>query len=113
MSSTNLEKVVRKYQRGIRRHGDDDPRRYQWHGYDAIEMREIWSDIVSLLPTDRQLRVLEVGCGGGELASLIRERRPLVTYSGIDIVPENIRLASQREPVRFLCATLSVCVRQD
>lgn len=39
-------------------------------------------------------RVLDLGCGGGTMASLLADR----TYTGIDISPEMIRLAREKAP---------------
>ena len=71
-------RLVDRYQRAVRRFEPSDPRRYQWHGYSHAEIHAIWAELVELIPSDHKLRVLELGCGGGELASLVRQRRPNV-----------------------------------
>jgi SAM-dependent methyltransferase len=42
--------------------------------------------------------VLDVGCGFGRLGELIRRIRPGVTYSGIDVSPDQIAAAQRRIP---------------
>ena len=47
-------------------------------------VRVIGEQIATLLP--RNARVLDVGCGDGSLAASIKERRPDLDFSGIDVL---------------------------
>src|SRR3989304_6571063 len=52
-------------------------------------------------------RVLDLGCGIGDLYPFLRERFGYVDYTGIDIVPEIVDYAAQRYPrVPFQCCDL-------
>ncbi len=42
--------------------------------------------------------VLDVGCGPGRLGALVKGLRPDVSYTGIDISPDVLRLAAVRVP---------------
>lgn len=54
--------------------------------------------IVDLLSSLEFESVLDVGCGPGRLASLIRGIRPTATYTGIDVSRHVLRLAEVRWP---------------
>lgn len=43
-------------------------------------------------------RVLDIGCGVGDLYNYLRRRRILVTYTGFDILPEMVTHARKRYP---------------
>ncbi len=42
-----------------------------------------WSAVIEALPHTG--RILDVGCGRGLLAALIRRHRPALTYTGVDV----------------------------
>jgi len=44
--------------------------------------------------------VLEVGAGGGHISEILLARLPQIEYSGLDISPASMRVASQRYPGR-------------
>ena len=54
--------------------------------------------IVDLLSSLDFASVLDVGCGPGRLASLVKGIRPDATYTGIDVSPDVLRLAKVRVP---------------
>lgn len=44
------------------------------------------SEFANQLPTDESLQGLDVGCGSGEVATLIMEKRPNVKLYGVDVL---------------------------
>lgn len=56
-------------------------------------------------------KLLEVGCGIGETTSRLRQSRPDVTATGIDISPQNVRTAQQlfgdQEGLRFFVSDMT------
>lgn len=50
-------------------------------------------DLLASLPTDAR-RVLEVGCGSGALARAYRQRNPGVHYTGVEVVQDAARNAT-------------------
>ena len=57
---------------------------------------ELTDLIARFVPEDRALRLLEIGCGTGELLCGLASILPLTTMTGIDISPGNIEQARQR-----------------
>lgn len=50
------------------------------------------------------LRILDFGCGFGDLFGYARERGMSIDYTGLDVNPDLIRVAQERYPEgRFLC----------
>lgn len=54
--------------------------------------------VVAALPAGRQARVLDCGCGTGELADLVREQAPDVSWTGVDLRPQAIAAARSARP---------------
>jgi SAM-dependent methyltransferase len=53
------------------------------------------------------LRVLDFGCGFGDLLGYAQDRGMSIAYTGLDINPDLIRVAQERYPTgRFLCMDL-------
>jgi len=49
-------------------------------------------------------RVLDLGCGTGDMYPFLMNRFGYVDYTGIDLVPESVAFAAKRYPdARFLC----------
>lgn len=64
---------------------------------------EIYRKIISFLPRDRNVKILDVGCGSGEIAEKIYENR-YKNYTGIDFSAVAIKQAKARVPqFEFLC----------
>jgi ubiquinone/menaquinone biosynthesis C-methylase UbiE len=60
-----------------------------------LELKE--ATLAEFLPrVAKGAEVLEVGCGGGQLACELCERRPDVRYIGLDLSPDQVRRASRR-----------------
>jgi SAM-dependent methyltransferase len=57
--------------------------------------------------TSQPFRVLDFGCGFGDLFGYARDRGISIDYTGLDINPDLIRVARERYPAaRFLCMDL-------
>lgn len=54
--------------------------------------------IVASLGADGAGTVLDCGCGGGELADLVRARAPRVSWAGIDLRTEALEVARRDRP---------------
>jgi SAM-dependent methyltransferase len=55
-------------------------------------------------PSPQNLRVLDFGCGFGDLFGYAQEHQLKIDYTGLDINPDLIDVARQKNPaVRFLC----------
>ena len=91
------KKVQKSYARGATKYHADDPKRFQWYSYSHEQMKSMWSGVVDLIPDD-VTKVLEVGCGCGHLATILKEKRPDVAYTGFDIVHQNIKDAVELRP---------------
>ena len=56
----------------------------------SARMREI---VLSHVPADRTIELLDVGCGTGSLVFLLASALPSATLTGLDVSPPNIRAA--------------------
>ncbi len=55
-------------------------------------------------PVSRPLRVLDFGCGFGDLFGYAKDRQLPIEYTGLDINPDLIKVAREKYPsARFLC----------
>jgi 2-polyprenyl-3-methyl-5-hydroxy-6-metoxy-1,4-benzoquinol methylase len=67
----------------------------------------LWAIILDRLRRARNPRVLEIGCGTGQLAHLLHDMRFLDSYVGIDFSSVAIKQAQIRNPNwKFLCADI-------
>ena len=46
------------------------------------------ADFVALLPDDRKARILEIGCGSGDTARLVRSAGKCARYVGVELFPD-------------------------
>ena len=58
----------------------------------------IWAVIVDRVRRPGLQRVMEVGCGGGQLASYLIEQGQLRSYMGVDFSPVAIEIAREQAP---------------
>jgi SAM-dependent methyltransferase len=81
-------------------------------GYDhfiapAVEelAAQLWGELLDRMPEGAA--VLEVGCGGGQLAHMVAARRDDVTWTGLDLSAEQIARARRRagddDRISFVC----------
>jgi ubiquinone/menaquinone biosynthesis C-methylase UbiE len=83
----NSQRVVREYSRAAK---DYDQK---WSFYVDATTRETLSRLPALKPHDR---VLDVGCGTGELLARIAAKYPSARLAGIDPVPEMLEVAREK-----------------
>jgi SAM-dependent methyltransferase len=95
------------YRRGMParhiQHRDDDPEAAAVrHAHAAIAMHRNWNTplmsqvILDLLAAEPAARVLDVGCGNGELLRQILVAFPASAVIGIDGLPDHVRLTRER-----------------
>ncbi|MBL7036240.1 class I SAM-dependent methyltransferase [Candidatus Microgenomates bacterium] len=82
------------YKKNLKKHGVG-PKALLWKSKGAAHQRfrEFWKEIDF---TDK--KVLDIGCGFGEMGKFLLKRYKGVDYSGIDIVPEFIKEAKIQVP---------------
>jgi ubiquinone/menaquinone biosynthesis C-methylase UbiE len=75
--------------------------------YTASVYYPMWQEAIKhIKPEDK---VIDVGCGPGQLAAMIRDRVNPASYTGIDFSPLAIKLAKEICPAyrnNFICANL-------
>ena len=67
--------------------------------------REVKKIILPLLETNAQVKILDIGCGTGQLIQEVSEIYPSVDYLGIDVAQNMIKVAKQNnhgENVKFI-----------
>ena len=67
--------------------------------------REVKSIVLPLLAQNPDIKILDVGCGTGQLIGEISQTYAAVDYLGIDVTPEMIEIAQADNPgdrIRFL-----------
>ena len=67
--------------------------------------REVKKLVLPLLEKNNDLKILDIGCGTGQLISEISEQFPFVDYLGIDVAKNMIGVAKENnsgERIRFL-----------
>lgn len=92
--TTQGEKALEFYRKKFAKYGVD-PKSLSWKSLGASHQRfrQIWKE----LNFDNK-SVLDVGCGFGEMARFLHKRYQSVDYTGVDIVPEFISIASETHP---------------
>jgi trans-aconitate methyltransferase len=66
-------------------------------------MRDI---VLRHVPGDREIRLLDIGCGTGALLFRLADMLPAAVLVGIDISPANIRAAKEQQAARTSAARL-------
>lgn len=76
-----------------------------WSAVPLVKKNTLYDAIKAKLPTDAPVKVLEVGCGAGELAVRFAQggQMPNLTYVGIDLSPKSIAAAKNHglDPVKY------------
>jgi ubiquinone/menaquinone biosynthesis C-methylase UbiE len=83
----NSERVVREYSRAAKDYDE------KWSFYVNATTRETLSRLPALKPGDR---MLDVGCGTGELLARLAAKYPSARLAGIDPVPEMLQVAREK-----------------
>lgn len=84
-----------------------DPRAHDWGSRESQELR--FRVLLGALGAriGAGTRILDVGCGQGDLLAYLQKQHPGVAYEGIDITPAMIEVAQRRFPdANFRCADL-------
>jgi SAM-dependent methyltransferase len=88
------EKTARYFDALVREHGAD-PRSVDW-GSAASQGRRF--EVLAAIGALDGTRILDVGCGTGDLLQWLLSRNLSVTYTGVDITPGMIDVAATRFP---------------
>lgn len=94
MSSSDDEYNVRHYSELVSKYGLD-VRSLDWG---SVESQRLRFRVLAQIADIEGASILDVGCGLGDFYSWMRELKKEVTYTGIDITPRMIELATQRFP---------------
>ena len=95
LSRRDHERILRFYNDSLNRYGNSDSRSVRWPV--AAEQLIRFQALLGVGDVS-QSRLLDVGCGLGDLYKYLLQCQIEVTYTGIDIVPELISAAQQRFP---------------
>lgn len=101
-----LDDVATYYAAKLAEHGDT-PRGVDWNGEESQTNR--FEQLCKVIdPKKGNFSLNDLGCGYGALLGYLQDKFSSTTYLGVDISPEMIRVASQRNAVtpdaRFLAA---------
>lgn len=90
----SIEKNVDYYNKRVQKYGNS----YLSLNWGSKESQLKRFEILSLIGDLHQKKVLDFGCGLGDLYSWFKENKNELNYTGIDISPEMIKQASTRFP---------------
>lgn len=94
MNEDDKKRIFDFYEGALKRYGTD-PRSVHWAEEETQKVRfEILNNIADL----RDKRILDVGCGLGDLYKFFITKEIHVDYTGIDIIPDFIARAQERFP---------------
>ncbi len=79
----------------MERYGNQDPRALNWSGSDTQYLRFV---ILSQIGDLSQAKILDVGCGFGDLYPFLLERFGDLDYTGVDLNPESISACQEKYP---------------
>ena len=65
----------------------------------------LWLAIVSLLPVDKETKILDAGCGSGQFASMLYDLG-YKNVTGVDFSKEAINIAKTKSPFTFIVSDL-------
>ena len=91
-----LKSQIKGYQKRFEKYGVD-PRALQCHSKKAQEVR--FKQLVADIDFNGK-RILDVGCGFGDIIPFIQKRAKVFKYTGVDVVPEFIKVANKKYPGR-------------
>lgn len=90
----HISKKIYGYKKSFDKFGDD-PRSLQWNSRESAEIR--YKQLVEDIDFHNKT-VLDVGCGFGDIISFIKAKSKEFYYTGVDVVPEFIKTASEKYP---------------
>ncbi len=94
MDKLSKEYLIDFYSRNLMLHGDR-PEALRWTPEGQIQRYEA---LLNIAPSINGQRVLDYGCGKGDLYSFMKARGIKCHYTGTDINPELISLAAKKNP---------------
>lgn len=102
----SYNELVAFYQSKLKTHGLNDPQALSYNSRTTQELR--FAQFLKLIPKDKPATLLDVGCGLGDFAGyLTRNNYTQFSYTGLDLVPEMIAGAKQKQPSHsFICGDL-------
>jgi SAM-dependent methyltransferase len=99
MEPSDKDRIIDNYRQLFREHGTG-PAVGQWS---AEGQRFRFEKLVRIADL-RGARIVDIGCGIGDLYPFLTELYREVTYTGVDIVPELVSYAAKKYPsARFVC----------
>jgi SAM-dependent methyltransferase len=102
MDPADKSRLIENYRQLLQQHGEG-PAVGQW----SAEGQRFRFDKLAQIANLRGSRVLDIGCGIGDLYPYLNTLYGNVDYTGVDIVPELISCATDRyASARFLCIDL-------
>ena len=87
-----------------------DPDRYLTY---ADQRGRPFADLLARVPAEKPKKVVDLGCGPGNLTALLADRWPGAAVTGIDSSPEMIATAREVPGVRWEVADLRAWLRPD
>lgn len=95
VSSTSMCAAKTNYKNLLKRYAAYAPNYdRKWGRYSAATL----SKALEAIPIDEASSLLDVACGTGLLADMLRRQRPQLSITGIDISPQMLEKATQRIP---------------
>lgn len=79
-----------------------------------VDMPDHWKIFLSFIKRIKPLTLLDVGCGCGAFAELLKIHHPLINYTGMDYAEEAIKLASREwEHAKFIQKNYTDLTKDD
>src|ERR1700678_4227144 len=94
MNLTDKNEIVARYRERLTRHGQD----IKALASGTPERREIRFGILAGVGNLEGCSILDLGCGFGDFYQYLREKDVHVNYTGYDICPDFVELASRQFP---------------
>ncbi|MES2436595.1 MAG: class I SAM-dependent methyltransferase [Patescibacteria group bacterium] len=95
LSPTDQKRISDFYVDALKEYGANDARSVQWMDSHTQNIRfEVFAQSIDL----RNKKILDVGCGLGDLYLFLKNKTIPVEYTGIDIIPEFIEEAKIKYP---------------
>lgn len=95
LSKQDYDRILKFYRQSHDRHGDSDARSVHWATTRDQQVR--FQALVQVADLSGS-RILDVGCGLGDLYKFLLQNEIDADYTGIDIVPDFISVAQRRFP---------------